>query len=97
MSRNNGYTARAADLISLLHKAPRTRAELVGVTGMSSDSVAHWINALESEGLIAPTGQRRAYRGRGRGSTGTVFGWVRLEPAPAIEVSTRSTMEHTTP
>ena len=74
-------TACIIDLISLLHKAPRTRPELMELTEMSERAVRRWINALQGEGLIEVIGSRREKRGAGPASR--IFGWV---PAKTLAV-----------
>jgi hypothetical protein len=67
--------ARTLDLIALLAKAPRTRPELVELTGMDAETVGAWVIGLQSEGLIEPAGRRRT-PGTRRGRPPLVYRWI---------------------
>ena len=67
----NSHTEKLIDLIGLLHRAPRTRPELIELTQMSEGAVQRWVTALSDEGLIRPIGTRPSGR-----RASVVFGWV---------------------
>ena len=73
MSYKDGHISRVVDLLSLLHKAPRTKPELAELTGLTKTSVARWVSAMEAEGLIEMTGRRRDVP---RGCVPLLFGWT---------------------
>ena len=79
MSQIGSHIDRAIDLVSLLHKAPRTALELILLTDMKEFAVRRWLNALQGEGLVEVIGSRREKRGAGPASR--IFSWV---PAKAL-------------
>jgi DNA-binding IclR family transcriptional regulator len=65
--------SHAADMIALLYKAPRTVAEVVELTGITTNTVRGWMLALASEGLLVRVGERRD---KGvRGAPAVLYGW----------------------
>lgn len=59
--RHNRNVLRVVDLLGLLHKAPRTVAELVELTGMNEELVLRWVHALRAEGLIVNAGLQEVW------------------------------------
>ena len=59
--RHNRNVLRVVDLLGLLHKAPRTVAELVTLTGMNEELVRRRVHALQAEGLIVGAGLREVW------------------------------------
>ena len=59
--RNTRNVLRVVDLLGLLHKSPRTVAELVELTGMNEELVRRWVHALQAEGLIVGAGLREVW------------------------------------
>lgn len=51
-----------ADVVARLVRAERTVPELVGVTGMSKDTVRRHLSALQGDGLIEPSHEPRKWR-----------------------------------
>jgi DNA-binding IclR family transcriptional regulator len=59
-------------LISLIAKAPRTRPELIELTGMDKGIVGVWVKGMLEEGLIEPCGARRRPGSR----LTTLYRWI---------------------
>lgn len=59
--RNENGVRRAADMIGLLTRAPRTVSELMGLTGMGEESVRKWLKALRDEGVVVQAGTREEW------------------------------------
>ena len=59
--RHTRNVLRVVDLLGLLHKAPRTVAELVELTGMNKELVLRWVHALRAEGLIVNAGLQEVW------------------------------------
>ncbi len=55
---------RIADMVCLLRKKPRTRAELGERTGISRHSMRAWVVAFEAEGLVRRVRQPQTEQGR---------------------------------
>lgn len=53
--------ARVADMLGLLHKAPRTIPELHTLTGISEPRLRAWLQALTDEGLVVDGGRRKVW------------------------------------
>ena len=59
--RHTRNVLRVVDLLGLLHKSPRTVAELVELTGMNKELVLRWVHALRAEGLVVNAGLQEAW------------------------------------
>ncbi len=74
--------AKWADVVALVHKAPRTVPELVHITELGPDAIRGYLHTLAAEGLIDP--------GPRRGTSAIVWTWKhRVPPAPATPPTTR--------
>lgn len=59
------------DVLGLIHRGPRTIAELITLTGCSRQTVGRYLKALREENLVRCTGKPRQ--------------WCFVEPTPVVE------------
>lgn len=73
--------ARYVDVVSLIHKAPRTVPEIAGLVDLSLAPIYKVIGALEDEGLIERDGFQPR-EGQRPGQAPTVWKWKQITHTP---------------
>lgn len=75
------YAQRWADAVALLVKRPRTKEELIELTGISKNSLDGVLYSLRDEGLLRQIRQERTEENNLVGSLPDLWAWA-AGPAP---------------